>query len=280
MSVALILAAYYLQPLGVWFVLITISSFAQYEFYTMVNMAGVPVFRLIGILCGGAMITATFCTIGPTSEEIARAYRWEQLVMVGILIVIFLRQFPQKFNDKPIATIGCTLLGIWYVPFLFNYFTRLVYVWNSAALSQEISDTGRMLVFYLVLVVKMTDTGAYTVGRLIGKHKLIPRISPAKTWEGFFGGILFAVVASCVFALITHYKIGELNFPLSQAVILGAVLALSGTAGDLFESLLKRSAGAKDSGNALPGMGGLLDVLDSLLFGAPVLYVYVRLVLV
>jgi len=279
MSVALILAAYYLRPLYVWLVLIAVSSFAQYEFYAMVNMAGVPVFRLVGILCGGAMITATFCTIGPTAEDIARAYRWEQLVMVGTLIAVFLRQFPQKFNDRPIATIGCTLLGIWYVPFLFNYFTRLVYIWHSAGLSNEISHTGRMLIFYLVLVVKMTDTGAYTVGRLIGRHKLIPRISPAKTWEGFFGGIIFAVIASCAFAWVTDFTIGVLSFPLAQAMILGVVLALSGTAGDLFESLLKRSAGAKDSGKALPGMGGLLDVLDSLLFGAPVLYVYVRLIL-
>lgn len=280
MAVALILAAIYLPPLGAWVVLMVISSLAQYEFYAMMNMAGIPVFRVVGILCGGVMITATFCTIGPTAEEIARAYRWEQFVMIATLIAVFLRQFPQKYNDKPIATIGCTLLGIWYVPFLFNFFTRMVFVWDSAGGSpNHISETARLLVFYLVLVVKMTDTGAYTVGRLIGRHKLIPRISPGKTWEGFFGGIVFAVIASCIFAWVTHFRIGVITFPLIHAVILGIVLALSGIAGDLFESLLKRASGAKDSGNALPGMGGLLDVLDSLLFGAPVLYVYARLVL-
>jgi phosphatidate cytidylyltransferase len=246
----------------------------------MMNMAGIPVFRMVGILCGGAMITATFCTIGPTTGEIARAYRWEQLVMIATLIAVFLRQFPQKFNEKPIATIGCTLLGIWYVPFLFNFFTRIAFVWDSAGGSPDhISETARLLVFYLVLVVKMSDTGAYTVGKLIGKHKLIPRISPAKTWEGFFGGIFFAVIASCVFAQVTDYRMGIIVFSLKHAIVLGIILALSGIAGDLFESLLKRASGAKDSGDALPGMGGLLDVLDSLLFGAPVLYVYARLVL-
>lgn len=281
MVLALILAAIYLPPLGAWLLLMVISTLAQWEFYAMMNMAGIPVFRMVGILCGGAMITATFCTIGPSAEEVARAYRWEQLVMIGTLIAVFLRQFPQKFNDKPIATIGCTLLGIWYVPFLFNFFTRLVFVWDSAGGSpNHISETARVLVFYLVLAVKMTDVGAYTTGRLFGKHKLIPRISPNKTVEGFFGGILFAVIASCIFAWAFDYRMGVISFPMMHAVILGIVLALSGTAGDLFESLIKRASGAKDSGAALPGMGGLLDVLDSLLFGAPVLYVYARLVLV
>jgi phosphatidate cytidylyltransferase len=279
MAVSLILAAIYLPPIGVWFVLMAISSFAQYEFYTMANLAGIPAFRMVGILCGGSMITATFLTIGPSAEEMAEAYRWEQLVLIGTLIAVFLRQFPQKHNDKPIATIACTLLGIWYVPYLFNFFTWLVYAWHSAGLSAHVSETGRLLVFYLVLVVKMTDTGAYMVGSLIGRHKLIPRISPGKTWEGFFGGIAFGVIASCGFAWVVHFKMGQLQFPMIHAVMLGVVLALCGTAGDLFESLLKRSAGAKDSGRVLPGMGGLLDVLDSLLFGAPALYVYARLVL-
>lgn len=280
MALALILVSFYMPPLGVWLLLMLLSAFAQCEFYAMMDLAGIPVFRMVGIACGGAMITATFCTFGPSEGEIARAYRWEQFVMIGTLIAVFLRQFPQKLNDKSLATIGCTLLGIWYVPFLFNYFTRLVYVWNSAGASNHISETGRLLVLYLVLVVKMTDTGAYTVGKLIGRHKLIPRLSPGKTWEGFFGGICFAIAASCAFAWKLNFHIGVVSFPMMQAVILGTVLALSGIAGDLFESLLKRSAGAKDSGTALPGMGGLLDVLDSLLFGAPILYIYVRLVLV
>ena len=280
MVLALMVVAMYLPPLGAWFLLMILSTLAQWEFYSMMNMAGIPIFRMVGILCGGAMITATFCTIGPSAGEIARAYRWEQFVMIATLIAVFLRQFPQKSNDKPLETIACTLLGIWYVPFLFNFFTRLVFVWDSAGGSPgHISETARMLLFYLVLAVKMTDTGAYTVGRLIGKHKLIPRISPNKTVEGFFGGILFAVVASCVFAWAAHFHLGIIAFPMVHAVILGALLALSGTAGDLFESLIKRAVGAKDSGNALPGMGGLLDVLDSLLFGTPVLYVYARLVL-
>lgn len=274
-----ILSALYMPPVGIWLVLMAVSAWGQREFYGLCSLTGVPVFRIVGMLCGCALITATFFTIGPRMDQIAAAYRWEQLVMLGTLIAIFLRQFPQKYNDKPFATIGCTLLGIWYVPVLFNFFTRLVFVWDGGC-GRHVCETGRLMIFYLVLVVKMADTGAYLVGSTIGRHKLIPRISPKKTWEGFFGGILFGVAASCVFAHVMGYRLGEVNLPLAHALVLGGMLSLSGVAGDLFESLLKRTAGVKDSSSIFPGMGGVLDVLDSLLFSAPMLYVYVRILLI
>jgi phosphatidate cytidylyltransferase len=135
-----------------------------------------------------------------------------------------------------------------------------------------------MLIFYLVIVVKSTDTGAYFTGRLLGKHKLFPKISPGKTWEGFVGGLLTAILASCLFSLYTGFSLGEVDFPLRNAAVLGLVLALAGVIGDMMESLIKRATGTKDSGSVILGMGGILDVLDSLLVGAPVLYLYIVLV--
>jgi phosphatidate cytidylyltransferase len=112
---------------------------------------------------------------------------------------------------------------------------------------------------------------------MIGKHKMIPRISPGKTWEGFGGAIFASTLASLVFA---HFFQDHLRgMTILHAVILGVLLSVSAVAGDLIESLFKREAGVKDSGSFFPGIGGILDLLDSLLFNAPIMYLYLRHVL-
>lgn len=274
-----VLFSNYLPPVGVWLLLVALSTIGQLEFYAMANKAGIPVFRVVGVVCGAAIISATFCTIGPSEASLAAGYKWENLVTLATLMVIFVRQFPQKHNDKPLETIACTLLGVLYVPLLFNYLTRLVFAWSAADSTFRVSETGRMLVLYLVLVVKSADTGAYFVGRAFGKHKLFPRISPNKSWEGLFGGVGTAMLASWLFWYFTGGTLGKVVFGWVDAIALGILLSVVGVVGDMFESLVKRGAGVKDSGTIVPGMGGLLDVLDSLLFGAPALYAYIRLFL-
>ena len=140
-----------------------------------------------------------------------------------------------------------------------------------------INDNGKFYVLYFILVTKFSDSGAYAVGSLIGKHKMIPRISPAKTWEGFGGAIVVATGASLVFTHCLADKMPGMT-PL-HAVILGVILSSTAVIGDLIESLFKREAGVKDSGNFFPGIGGILDLLDSLLFNAPIMYLYLRHVL-
>jgi len=270
---AFVLVVNYVPPVGAWLLLAILSCLAQLEFYNMANAGGVPVFRVIGLVSGTALISATFCTIGPDSGNIASAYRWEQFVLLGALIAVFVRQFPQKHNETPLATIGCTLLGIWYVPFLFNFITRLAFAWDGGG-GAQVGRTGRLLVLYLVLVVKFTDIGAYIVGKLWGRHKLFPRISPGKTWEGLVGGIGASVLVSCIFFTLTDGRLGKVVMQPYHAVLLGVLLSVAGVMGDMFESLVKRATGVKDSSSVIPGMGGILDVLDSLLFGAPVLFVY------
>ena len=112
---------------------------------------------------------------------------------------------------------------------------------------------------------------------LIGRHKMIPRISPGKTWEGFAGAILVSTLASLLFVQFLGQKMPGMNW--THAVILGVVLGICAVVGDLIESLFKREAGAKDSGRFFPGIGGMLDLLDSLLFNAPIMYLYLRHVL-
>jgi phosphatidate cytidylyltransferase len=274
-----VLAAWRIPPAGAWAALVAVAALGQWEFYGMIGNAGIPSFRLVGLACGAALITTTFLTIGDDLDRVVAASRWEQFVLLGSLVAVLIRLFPQQHNDKPLATVACTMLGIWYVPYLFNFMTRLLFAWDDPAGAQRIGETGRRLFFYGVIVVKTTDMGAYFTGRLIGRHKLIPRISPAKTWEGVAGGVLAAVAASLVIVAFTGgvYAGGRLRVHWHDAVILGVLLAVMGIVGDLFESLLKRASNTKDSGTLVPGMGGILDVIDSLLFGIPALYVYLRL---
>ncbi len=274
LALMVVLVANYLPSPACWLLIVGLSALAQYEFYTMMDGAGLPVFRVIGMLGGAAVVSSTFWTIGPEDHQLAAGYRWENLVLMLTALVVFVRQFPQKDNAQPVTTIACTLLGVWYVAFLMNYFTRLAFAWHDGELLHSVGASGRMMVLYLVGVVKISDVGAYFTGRLLGRHKLYPRLSPKKTWEGLAGGVLASLVVSLLFWHFAGGMLGELKLELVDAVILGLVLPVVGVLGDLFESLLKRSSGMKDSGTLIPGMGGVLDVLDSLLFGAPVLYAY------
>jgi phosphatidate cytidylyltransferase len=126
----------------------------------------------------------------------------------------------------------------------------------------------------LLLIVIAGDTGAYFSGRLFGKRKLFERVSPKKTWEGVYGGLLAAVLATLAFA---HYQIPELTT--GHAVALALLVGAAGVTGDLVESLVKRACDVKDSGAIMPGHGGALDRVDSLLLGAPVMFLYLELVL-
>ena len=132
---------------------------------------------------------------------------------------------------------------------------------------------GWKLVFFLLLVVWLGDSGAYYVGRTFGKRKLSPRISPKKTVEGLVGGILTSVIT----AVVIHFTFFR-QFPLHHAIIAGVILSFAGVVGDLAESMWKRSADVKDSGTLLPGHGGFLDRFDSILFTAPILYCYWTLI--
>lgn len=270
-------SAMFLPQIWVWAVIVVVATLGQLEFYILANRAGIPVYRVLGVVCGLGVISATYYTAGPEAGQIAASYKWDSIALLASFILIFARQFLQKDNRKSIEIIGATVLGILYVPFLLNYATRLAFCWTGTQNAFRMSETGRLLILYLLIVVKMTDVGAFFTGMLIGRHKLIPRVSPGKTWEGLVGGVLVAVAASCSFCYLVEGRFGVIRMDMADAVVLGIVLALAGVVGDLFESVVKRSADMKDSGSVIPGMGGILDVIDSLLFGAPVLYAYVTL---
>ncbi len=276
---AFFLGLFFLPVWFVWVLLLVVASIGLLEFYRMMDQAKMPVFRMFGVACGLGLISSTFFTMGLGYGGPDARYLWETAVLASTLLLIFVRQFPQKHNDKPLQTIGCTLLGIFYVSYLFNFVTRLIFFDEAAGMGARLPQTGSQMVIYLVVIVKITDIGAYTFGRLFGRQKMFPRLSPKKTWEGFIGGVLTAIAASLAYCFISKGMIGSVPLHWAHALFLGFLLALSGVVGDLFESLIKRASGAKDSSAMIPGMGGLLDVLDSLLFGAPILFVYAQVFL-
>ncbi|MFA7157972.1 MAG: phosphatidate cytidylyltransferase [Kiritimatiellia bacterium] len=253
--------------------LLLIVAIAMLEFYAMMRQIGISVYKYLGIFGGLSLIGISFCVY--TFNYGVYASEIEVFILLLCLVAIFIRQFLQKLNGTPVSTIACTMLGILYIPFLFNFFTKLGLTWDRTDFFHGTGLSGRLLCFYLIAVVKSSDIGAYLVGSRIGKNKLFPRLSPRKTWEGFLGGMLLGLAVSLLLYLAAHGHFGNKIMTLSDAVILGIVLPIFGLAGDLFESLLKRAAGAKDTGNIIPGMGGLLDVLDSLLMAVPFFYYYV-----
>ena len=182
------------------------------------------------------------------------------VLTAGVLIASALR--GQAF-DKMIVSSGATILGVLYVAFLGSHLLSLRVGFQQARAAHLLS--------FFFLVLMGADAGAYYVGRAFGKHKLAPKISPGKTWEGVVGGI----VASLAMAALAHYWF-FLELPLKFALPLAVLMTIVGILGDLTESALKRGAGAKDAANILPGHGGILDRLDSLLFNAPLIYYFAR----
>ena len=183
------------------------------------------------------------------------------------IILVMLELFIK--DDIPYQNISSTLFAVLYItlPFaVLNYmsFNEEIY----AKIGME--ENWNILAGFLI-ILWTSDSMAYVVGRLIGKHKLFERISPGKTWEGFFGGIILAIGFA---ALSTYAFFPELPFEVS--IPLAIVMALVGVGGDLTESAMKRGAKTKDTANILPGHGGILDRLDSLLFNAPILYYFAR----
>lgn len=228
-----------------------------------------PNFPLLGTTAGVLLILVTGlnCYLYPGEGR----PEWEAILLAGTVGAVLIRQCVEKNGEKPLISIATTLMGILYISFIFNFYTKLLLRWPEG--------DGRMLLFYMILIVKVTDMAAYTVGCSIGRHKLIPRISPAKTWEGCAGGVCGGLLTSLMFWWSTGGQIGPVALGLADALILGIVLPATGIVGDLIESMIKRAAEVKDSGCALKGMGGVLDVLDSLLLAGPVLYIYILIVL-
>jgi len=251
-------------PETVWiFVAIAIFALAAglFEFYTLTKKLELKADPAIAYL-GAAALTVAFIFDAP-----AKAPDLLIATLAAFVIAVLAAQtfrFQVDFT-KMLAGVGVTVLGVLYVVFLGGFLiaTRMGFE-NQPYLSTH-------LLGYFFLVIMGADSGAYFAGRALGRHKLVPKISPGKTWEGLIGGL---VTAGAFGALATFWFFPEL--PYRWSVPLAMVMAAVSVLGDLTESAMKRGSDTKDAASILPGHGGLLDRLDSLLFNAPILYYFAR----
>ena len=250
-----------------------IGLLGLWEYFEMLDRRGVPNFKLTALITAVVFLAGSVLTFRSYGPE--KSYDFEIAVLVVFLLVVFGRQmFRQTRDQNPLETMAYTLFGLLYIVWLFNFLTKIVYLAPRGPSGETI---GQYYVLYLLLVTKFSDMGAYLTGSVFGRHKLVPHISPHKSWEGLAGAVLFAVGGSFGLWYLIPDKLAV--FGTGDLLVLGVLLGLAAVIGDLAESIVKRSADAKDSGGLLPGIGGVLDLIDSLLFTAPILFFYMRLVL-
>ena len=258
---------------GVFVLLIAFLALAGLvEFYGLAQKRGLACFKVSGIIGGVLLMCLTFAQLQGwlgINNSPARVNDFETSFLILFVLGLSIRQLFDKLNPEGLSAISVTIFGLMYVPWLLNFIQKIFFFPGVE---------GKYFLLYFILLTKFSDMGAYVVGSLIGRHKMIPRISPGKTWEGFVGAIAVSTGASLVFV---HFLGGHMaGMNTQHAIILGVILSITAVLGDLIESLFKRECGVKDSGSIFPGIGGILDLLDSLLFNAPIMYLYLRHVLV
>lgn len=248
----------------VW-LFVGIAAFAiaagLFEFYSLTKKLELKADASIGYLGSVALFTC-FVVDAPTKAP-------DLLIAILALIIILtlitqMCRFQKDFS-KMLTGIGVTLLGVFYVAFLGGFLVAI----RTGFENRPLLST--QLLGYFFLVLFGSDIGAYFAGRAFGKHKLAPTISPGKTVEGLIGGLLFAAAGAAIASLSFFQEL-----PFQWSIPLAVVLAGVGVLGDLVESAMKRGSKTKDAASILPGHGGFLDRLDSLLFGAPILYYFAR----
>ena len=244
------------------------------EFYGMVGANGLPRFKWLGLAGGVALVSVLFLHLSGLAKAPVSAAELELGILAILLLVLLGRRVFAHPAPPAFAMVGHTMLGVLCVSWLLGFMLKIFFY----AAPQGAEFEGGYCLLFFILATKCSDIGAYSLGSLIGRHKMIPKVSPTKTWEGFAGAILLSTAAAMVMA---HYwgaaRLGGMT--LAHAAALGLVLAVGAVLGDLVESVFKRDSGVKDSGAFFPGIGGILDLLDSLLFNAPLMFLYLRLVL-
>src|SRR5688500_13257736 len=245
--------------IGLLVLLLGVLPLAMIEIAHLFTAEHVRPYRAIAALGGGAIITHAFLTQFPPFRRVSTSAL--AFIIVFVMLFAALRRAWGKQTQEAIIRMAGTVLATLYIGGL---------AWFLLALRVNESDNvigTTMIILMILLVVKFTDIGAYFGGKRFGKHKLIFWLSPGKTWEGLFFGMMTAGVVGAICAAFIP---GQLRW--WQGLIFGIVIGGIGQLGDLLESLMKRDAEVKDSGSAIPGFGGILDVIDSPLLAAPFAY--------
>ena len=247
-SLPILLAIIYFGNPFHFFLLLEFAIFiGLYEFYRMIEKGGLGCYKwagiILGILLSAAIFKGTYINL---------------VIAASVILLFIIRIFEGNTSDNTFSYVSNTIFGIVYVSFLMSYLGVI----------RASGDNGRELIFFVLLITWMGDTTAYYGGKGFGKHKLAPAISPKKTVEGAIIGLIGSIVGAII------AKSWFLDISILNAIAAGILIGVFGQFGDLSESIIKRNLQVKDSGGIIPGHGGILDRVDSLLFSAPVFYYY------
>jgi len=243
------------------------------EFYHLIEEKGARPLTGLGLVAGGLLPAVSF--VGTEYHA--------TLLMTASLLALMVAQLRKNDITEALASISGTFFGVFYVGWLMSHAVPLRMFYDSALTRWDAADlvtvelapgAGIFFFVYTLTVLINCDAGAYFAGRAYGRHKMAPEVSPGKTWEGAVGGVIWGTIAGAICKALFDFFWPSLSASLSWNAIVpfGIVLAMVGIVGDLVESLLKRDAKLKDTGQLLPGMGGVLDRIDSPLLGIPVMH--------
>jgi len=258
----ILIASIIISKLALLFVVLTAAALigALFEFWLLARKQQIRADAAAGLLSAVALLTIFYFTLPGRPPDFLMIQLILILLTIGSLAAAMLRGAP---FDRMITSVGVTVLSVMYIVLLGGHLIAL-----RVGFAPQLS---KHLLSFFFLVIMGADAAAYYGGRAFGRHKMAPGISPGKTWEGAVAGML----ASLLLAAAAHYWFFP-ELPMRFALALAAAMNVFSVIGDLTESALKRSAGAKDTANILPGHGGILDRIDSLLFNAPVIYYFAR----
>jgi len=256
----LVIAIWFGEQLGFTILIVVFGILAALEFYRMVAISKAPPLTYFGL------IWTAFLIVGRNSELLSLVKPHfdpnllTPLLLTSAVILSLIGILARRQKEGAFTSWAWTIAGILYIGWLLSYLVALRGL-----------DNGRNWMFFVLFTTWASDTAAFAIGKKLGRHKLAPNISPGKTWEGALGGILGASIASILFFTPTPFHLPLIYW---QAIALSVLVSILGQVGDLAESLLKRNMGVKDSGKLMPGHGGILDRVDSILFAGTVVYYY------
>lgn len=260
--VGLLLAGILINVYTFLLIFALITGLSLWEFYGLVEKdAKVPVSRLWNTIMGVVLFAGVFLFLSGLYTRIGI------IIYLLLILISFVRELYLKRED-PLKSLAYTMFGQIYIAGTFSLANWLVFNFHADYYSF-------VYILAILVIIWVNDSFAYLTGMAFGKHRLFERISPKKSWEGFVGGAIFAVGAALLFHYFTDIRSTSLG--LVQWIGFALVVVAAGTWGDLFESLIKRTLGVKDSGNMIPGHGGILDRFDSTIFAIPAVVLYLMI---